>query len=92
MAVQQRQDHSVQPSPGNLGSMQSLMTTSATAWQLQKWRQDQEREWESHLRSLQQCICELLIKNQKLRDSLTSAKNRHREELGNEQDQNVTTN
>lgn len=92
MAAQQRQDHPIQPSRGNLGSMQTLTSTSAASWQQQKWRQEQEKEWESHLRSLQQCICELLIKNQKLRESLTSAKNLRREEIVNEYDQKATRN
>jgi hypothetical protein len=60
-------------------------------WQQQKWRQEQEKEWESHLTSLQQCICELLVKNQKLRDSLMSAKERN-EELGDGYDQNIRRN
>jgi hypothetical protein len=37
--------------------------------------QSLEKEWEGHLRNLQQCICELLIKNQQLRVSLMSATN-----------------
>jgi hypothetical protein len=60
-------------------------------WQQQKWRQEQEKEWESHLTSLQQCICELLVKNQKLRDSLTSAKERN-EKFGDGYDQNMRSN
>ena len=30
-------------------------------------------DWQDHLRSLQQCVCELLIKNQELRMALESA-------------------
>lgn len=35
-------------------------------------------EWQDHLRSLQQWVCELLIKNQKLRLALESAMGRRR--------------
>jgi hypothetical protein len=57
---------------GDVG--QAHCPTSATAgWQQQMWHKKQEKEWEGHLSSLQQCICELLIKNQKLRESLASA-------------------
>jgi hypothetical protein len=91
MAVQQRQDHQ-SPSPHcDLGRRQSPTSTSVAVWQQQKWRQEQEKEWESHLTSLQQCICELLVKNQKLRDSLTSAKERN-EKLGDGYDQNMRSN
>lgn len=92
MAVQHRQDHPTHLAHCDSGRMQGLTGASVVAWQQQKWRQEQEKEWDSHLRSLQQCICELLIKNQKLRDSLTSAKSRNSEALGNELDQNVTRN
>jgi hypothetical protein len=92
MTVQQRRDHPTQPPRGELGRMQNLTTTSACLWQQQKWRQEQEREWEGHLRSLQQCVCELLIKNQKLRDSLMSAEGRQREWKPDAYDQNAARN
>ncbi len=45
---------------------QELTSGSVAGWQQLKWRQEQEREWEGHLKSLQQCIGELLITNRKL--------------------------
>jgi hypothetical protein len=43
-----------------------------------------ETEYDAHLRSLQQYICELLIKNQQLRLLLQSAANHQKEEFANE--------
>jgi hypothetical protein len=75
MGAQQRQYPLTQSPPGDIEPAQSLACVSAAGWQQQRWRQEQEKEWEGHLRNLQQCICELLIKNQQLRVSLMSATN-----------------
>jgi hypothetical protein len=53
--------------------VKDLTNASAAGWWQQQWHKEQEREWENRLSDLRQCICELLIKNQQLRDSLTSA-------------------
>jgi hypothetical protein len=53
--------------------VKDLTNASAAEWRQQQWHKEQEREWENRLSDLRQCICELLIKNQQLRESLTSA-------------------
>ncbi len=47
-----------------------LASSSGAGWEQLKWRQEQEREWDSNLRSLQQCIVELLINNREIRTPL----------------------
>jgi hypothetical protein len=69
-----------------------LTSASGAGWQQLKWRQEQERVWEGHLRSLQQCIGELLIKNQRLRTPLSSTTNHRYREPDNEYDSNVARN
>jgi hypothetical protein len=52
----------------------------------------QEGEYDSYLRSLQQYICELLIKNQQLRWTVESARNQQKGVLGNDHDEVVARN
>jgi hypothetical protein len=73
MAERLGQDPLVQSSPHGVAPVQDSTNASAAEWRHQKWRQEHEREWECRLRDLRQCICELLIKNQQLRQSLTAA-------------------
>ena len=73
MTKQLRQDPLIQSSPRHVVPMQDSTNVSAADWRQHKWHQEQEREWECRLSDLQQCVCELLIKNQQLRQSLTSA-------------------
>ena len=73
MTEQPRQDALVQPLPRGAVPVQDLTNASATEWRPQKWHKEQEREWEGRLSDLRQCICELLVKNQQLRELLTSA-------------------
>ncbi len=42
------------------------------------WKQRSEADWQRHLETLQQCVCELLLKNQQLRMSLVAADERER--------------
>ena len=81
MTDQQRQEPLTQSTPSDLEPVQE--------WRQEKWDQGQEKEWEVRLRSLQQCICELLIKNQQLRWLLESATNHQCREFADEYDQNV---
>jgi hypothetical protein len=92
MAAQERQDHLTQSPSGNIEPARHLTSASGAGWQLLKWRQEQEREWEGHLRSLQQCIGELLIKNQRLRNPLPSTTNHRYREPDNKYDSNVARN
>lgn len=79
MADQLWQDPLTQWSSDVMQPSQRLTGACTSAWQRQKWHLEQERQWEGHLRDLQQCICELLIKNQQLRGSLMSPTNQRRE-------------
>jgi hypothetical protein len=73
MTEQLGQDLFSQPSPRGVVPAQDSTNTSASEWRHLKWHQEQEREWQCRLSDLRQCICELLIKNQQLRQSLTTA-------------------
>jgi len=88
MTDQRQQDPRTQSPPGGIERAQSLAGASAE-WQRQKWHHKQEKEWEGNLRSLQQCICELLIKNQQLRESLMLTTNHQGQEFAAENDQSV---
>ena len=92
MAAHQRQDRPTQSAPRNIEPAQQFTSASVAGWQQLKWRQEQEREWEGNLRSLQQCIGELLIKNQRLRNPLPSTTNHRYREPDNEYDSNVARN
>lgn len=89
MRAQPQQDSLTQSLPGVIKPPGNLMSASVAEWQQQKWRQDQEKEWEGHLRSLQKCICELLTKNEKLRDSHVSVTNHQSKEFADAYDQSV---
>lgn len=75
MAAQLRQNCLTESAPRNIERAKHLISTSAAGWQQQKWYQQQERQWEGRLNDLQQCICELLIKDQQLRESQGSTEN-----------------
>jgi hypothetical protein len=92
MAANQRQDRPTQSAPRNIESAEHFTNASVAGWQQLKWRQEQEREWEGHLRSLQQCIGELLIKNQRLRTPIPSTTNHRYVGADNEYDSNVARN
>jgi hypothetical protein len=85
MAAQIPNDALTQPHPRNIQSSQRSASAPAAGLRQQKWRQEQEKEWDRHLRKLQQCICDLLIKNQQLRQSLESTIGRPHLEAENEQ-------
>ena len=72
MAAHQQQDRPAQLAPRNIEPAQQFANASVAGWLQLKWRQEQEREWEGHLRSLQQCIGELLIKDRELGNPLPS--------------------
>jgi hypothetical protein len=38
----------------------------------EEWTRGLEEDWQSHLETLQKCVCELLLKNQQLRMALTA--------------------
>jgi hypothetical protein len=90
MTGEQRQEPLTESSSRDVELVRDLMTASAVRWQQQKWYQEQERQWERRLSDLQQYICELLFKNQKLRELLMSATNNESRESTHEYDQEVT--
>jgi len=40
----------------------------------EEWTQRTAADWQHHLETLQQCVCELLLKNQQLRMALVAAR------------------
>ena len=80
----QGQDRPTQSVPRNIEPARRLTSASGAGWQQLKWRQEQEREWEGHLRSLQQCIGELLMTNRQVRNPLPSTTNHRYREPDNE--------
>ncbi len=72
MAVQQYQEPFAQAHAGTIERMQRLRGASVAGLRHEQPDQGLEEEWDERLRSLQRCICELLIKNQQLRMALES--------------------
>ena len=84
MTDQLRQETPSESSPRDVEPNWASTSAPAARWRQQKWQQEQEKQWECHLSNLQQCVCELLIKNQQLRESLKSARNRQYQDFENE--------
>jgi hypothetical protein len=74
MAAQQRQEPFTQAPAGPIAPVQRLTGAPVEGLRHEQPGQGLEEEWQDRLRSLQQLICELLIKNQQLRMSLELAK------------------
>ena len=89
MVDQARQESFTDASTRDVESARDL-GACATTWELQNWHQIQQREWEMRVSDLQRCICELLIKNQQLRELLLSATKSQSWEAAHGCDQNVT--
>ena len=75
MAAYHRLDHSSPVALHNGEHADQFASSPVAGWQQLKWHQEQAREWESHLKSLQQCIGELLTPNQRLRSPLPPTTN-----------------
>ncbi len=58
---------------GSIAPSQRLATRAIAGAQCEEPERGSE-EWQDHLRNLQQCVCELLIKNQVLRMALEKEK------------------
>ena len=67
MAIQPYQEPFAQAHAGTIEAMQGLRGASVA-----EPDQGLEEEWHERLRSLQRCVCELLLKNQQLRMALES--------------------
>jgi hypothetical protein len=88
MLDQPSQDSLTRSSPKDIESMRGLTNASLTGEEQQEPYQEQEAK--SRLSDLQQCICELLIKNQQLRELLNLTTNYLCQECANEYERNLT--
>jgi hypothetical protein len=81
MATQKRGEHFTQSTQANSGVISPehcAKRASAERHGHEEWKQRTETDWQRHLETLQQCVCELLLKNQQLRMSLMAADERER--------------
>ena len=89
MTEQQRQEPRIRSVPKNVVAARTSSNISPEVSQRIAQDVGQQTQHEAQLRDLQQYICELLIKNQRLRWLLESARNHQCEELADDYDQNV---
>lgn len=73
MATQKRQELFAQTNSGAISPEQRTKRPLVERHGHEEWKQRIEGDWENHLESLQQYICELLRKNQQLRMALMTA-------------------
>jgi hypothetical protein len=73
MATQKRQEQSAQAPAGVIFAQQSSNGELSEMQGHEVWKQRLEEDWQDHLETLQRYVCELLIKNQKLRMALRVA-------------------
>lgn len=66
--------------------LQVFTSASAAVWRQTKLDQGQQEDWEARHRTLQEYLCELLIKNQRLRELLALATNQRCPEFADEYD------
>lgn len=93
MTDQQRQETFTLSTLCDMEPVLGLTSASASGWlQERRGGRGKEREYEAHLKDLQRYLCELLIKNQQLRELLESATNHRSQESASEYDQNRTRN
>lgn len=72
MVDRQRQDVPV-TSSHSIVAAQHLIRASGIEVKREQASEKGEEEWQERLRALQDCICELLVKNEQLRTALESA-------------------
>lgn len=73
MAIQRRREHFAQTNSGAITPEQSTERAFIERHGHEEWKQRIEASWQGHLETLQQCVCELLLKNQQLRMALMAA-------------------
>jgi hypothetical protein len=81
MATQKRGEHFTQSTQANsrvILPAPSAKRSLSERHGHEEWRQRSEADWQRHLETLQQCVGELLVKNQQLRMSLMAADERER--------------
>ncbi len=72
MASQRHQEHFAHAAPGVVRE-QSKDGAVSEKHGHEEWTHRLEEAWQGHLDTLQQCVCELLHKNQQLRMALMAA-------------------
>ena len=72
-ATQRRQEHFAQTSSGTIAYEQRPERALIERHGHEEWKQRLDEAWQGHLETLQQCVCELLVKNQRLRMAMMSA-------------------
>jgi hypothetical protein len=73
MATQARREHLAQTNPEAIALGQQTERALTERHGHEAWKQRMEETWQGHLQTLQQCVCELLVKNQQLRMALMAA-------------------
>ena len=79
MAAQKRQKYFAQAHSGIVSPEESAKRALIEGAGHEEWKQRLDEDWQSHLETLQKYVCELLIKNQKLRIALSSANEQSRD-------------
>ena len=78
MATQLRREQFAQTHAGVTSARQTKEGALIEIRVHEEWKQRLEEDWQDHLETLQKYVCELLIKNQKLRMALSVAGERER--------------
>jgi hypothetical protein len=72
MATQKREQHFARMTPRVISFEQRMKMALIERRGHEEWKRGLEEDWQSHLETLQKCVCELLLKNQQLRMALTA--------------------
>jgi hypothetical protein len=73
MARQMRSEHFAQSNPGAIALKQTTERELPGGHAHEDWMRSVEEAWQGHLETLQQQVCELLLRNQQLRMALNAA-------------------
>jgi hypothetical protein len=79
MATQKRQELCARTNARAISPAQRTIRPLAERHGHEEWNQRIEEDWQSHLETMQQYVCELLRKNQQLRMALTTANDQNRD-------------
>ena len=72
MATHKREQHFARATSRVISLEQRMKTALIERRGHEEWKRGLEEDWQSHLETLQKCVCELLRKNQQLRVALTA--------------------
>jgi hypothetical protein len=70
MATQKREQHFARMTSRVISFEQRMKMALIERRGHEEWKRGLEEDWQSHLETLQKCVCELLLKNQQLRMAL----------------------